>query len=977
MKKKLSFFFFLLLSAAVYAQEEILDNNPPSLRWYQVNTPHFRVLYPKGFEQQAQRMANTLEHIHDAEARSLGSSPRKISVLLQNQSSISNGFVSMFPRRSEFFTMPPQDYNFGGTNDWLNLLATHEYRHIVQYQHATRGFNKLVFYLFGYPTFAGLSQMAAPAWFWEGDAVATETAFTHSGRGRIPRFGLTFKSNLLEGREFNYNKQYLRSFKHFIPDHYVLGYHMVAHLRKRTGDRDIWGKVSGRSWSFPFLPFAFSNAIKNKSGLYVTGLYEDMAQSLKKEWQEQIDQLKLTPFEKVNTRNSKAYTDYLYPQPQDDGSVLVMKMGIGDIEQFVLLKDGQEKKVHTPGFVNDAGMLSAHSNVIVWNEHGYHPRWRVKNYSRVKLYDMTSHKERIIGDKNDRYGAAALSPMGDKIVTVRSRSDYKNSIVIFEFFTGKAVQEFVADGNDFYSMPRWTEDGSKIVVLKTTGEGRTIAMLDVATNTMENLFPVSPENIGHPVPVDNFVLFNSAVSGTDNIYAFHLVEKKRYQVTISKYGAYNPAVTKDHKTLYYNEQQKDGQDVVRVSFNPSQWKELVPAAGSRPLSHYVAEQEDHAHILDSIPNETYGVKRYSKLRGIINPYSWGFNASNDLTNIQFGISSKDLLSTTVINGGYVYDINEQTGFWRAGVSYQALFPVIDVSAQTGDRSDGSNFFGAKTSWNETTVEGGVRVPLILTKSRFIEQLTLGNSVGLTRISSFHNVIRDSEGNIVYEGDDRTQFDQLNNGTLFYNHAAITYARLLKTSYRDFLYRWGQTISAEAYTTPFESDFYGTLWAVRGTMYFPGLARQHYFYVRGAYQESDAGGDNWSYTFRNRIPKPRGYSYYDDETFLSLSGNYALPIWYPDIAIGPLLNIQRLKANLFVDYGVGKGLLYLYNPVKDITDAYQLDDTYQSFGIETTVDFNLLRFLPKFELGFRATYISANDTHDAGPVYEFLIGNIGF
>ncbi len=50
----------------------------------------------------------------------------------------------------------------------------------------------------------------------------------------------------------------------------------------------------------------------------------------------------------------------------------------------------RNKKYIHPGFVNDAGMLSAHSNAILWNEYGYHPRWRVKNYSRIKLYDIRS-----------------------------------------------------------------------------------------------------------------------------------------------------------------------------------------------------------------------------------------------------------------------------------------------------------------------------------------------------------------------------------------------------------------------------------------------------------------------------------------------------------------------------------------------------------------------------------------------------------
>ena len=92
----------------------------------------------------------------------------------------------------------------------------------------------LIYYLFGSTGLTGMAHAAAPQWFWEGDAVATETAFTRSGRGRIPNFNLVFKTNLLEGRTFNYHKQYLRSYKHNIPDYYVLGYNMVSYLQKEN-----------------------------------------------------------------------------------------------------------------------------------------------------------------------------------------------------------------------------------------------------------------------------------------------------------------------------------------------------------------------------------------------------------------------------------------------------------------------------------------------------------------------------------------------------------------------------------------------------------------------------------------------------------------------------------------------------------------------------------------------------------------------
>src|SRR5690606_7606548 len=177
-----------------------------------------------------------------------------------------------------------QDYNFIGNNDWLDMIATHELRHVVQYAHANQGISKLVYYVAGNYGLSAVGQLAVPQWFWEGDAVVTETALTTTGRGKIPNFGLAFRTNLLQGRVFNYHKQYLRSYKDFIPDEYVLGYHMVSYLRKKTDDPLIWDKITGRAWRSSIVPFTFSNAIKKETGRYVTALYHDMARDLQKMW---------------------------------------------------------------------------------------------------------------------------------------------------------------------------------------------------------------------------------------------------------------------------------------------------------------------------------------------------------------------------------------------------------------------------------------------------------------------------------------------------------------------------------------------------------------------------------------------------------------------------------------------------------------------------------------------------------------------
>jgi hypothetical protein len=975
MRNSLLFIFVSFINVSSWAQT-VLENNPPSLKWYQVNTPHFQVLYSTGFETQAQRVANSLEHIRKAEAKSLGTVPRKISVILQNQSAVSNGFVSVLPRRSEFYAMPSQDYNFTGTNEWLDLLTAHEYRHIVQYQHANRGFNRAIYYLFGSISFAGMAQVAAPSWFWEGDAVATETAFTLSGRGKIPNFGLLMKTNLLEGRKFNYHKQHLRSYKHNIPDHYVLGYYMVSYLRRKTNDADVWGKITARSWSLPFIPFAFSNAIKKETGLYVTDLYDEMADDLTKEWKAELDGLSLTPFVKVNNRRNRSYTDYLYPQPLSDGSILVMKKGIGDIQQFVLLQDGEEK-VFTPGQVNETGMLSAEHHTVVWNEYGYDPRWRVKNYSLIKTFDLSSRKKKVIGSKHSRYASASLSAQGDKIVTVQTNVDYKTNLVVLDARNGSVLKIIPNPDNHFYSMPRWSDDGKKIAVLKTVSDGKTISMIDFESGVSQDVLPVTQENVGYPVPYQHYLFFNSPASGIDNIYALDLNSRKRYQVTSSRLGAYNPAVSKDGTAIVYNEQTKDGLDVVSVPFHPGAWRPFEPERKLSLFFRHLVEQEGNPNMLNNVPDHPLKPKPYRKINGLINPYNWGISVDNDLTEATIGILSRDILSTTSLSLGYVFDINERTSAWKGQVSYQGWYPIIDVAASISSRSvneGGAKFYDTLLDpvttemrdvifkWKEKNIQAGLRVPLITTSSKYHGSITIGNSVGLTQVSDFENNI-DQGGRFVPRGDNRSYFyrDYVDNGKLLYNNFNISAYRLLKQSRRDINSRWGQSIEMHSFETPFGGDFDGRLYSVFGVLYFPGLARHHSLWAYGAYQHTKFEQARQNYVFRNQIPIPRGHSVSRFQHFYSVSANYTLPVWYPDIALGPVLNFQRLRGNFFFDYGIGQSPLF------------QTNQDYTSVGIEAKLDINILRFLPQFDIGVRFTKGLAPSTTE----FEVLIGTFNF
>src|ERR1043166_1453470 len=180
----------LLLSCALYLvpcalHSQQFGGNPPSLKWKQINSDTARIIFPTGLDSQARRVASIVHYLAAQKPTSIGNRLYKISIVLHNQTTIANGYVALGPFRSEFFLTPtPNNFDLGSIF-WPDMLALHEYRHVMQYNNFRNGLSKAMYYLFGDDGLDLAQSAAIPDWFFEGDAVYQETILAGQGRGRL------------------------------------------------------------------------------------------------------------------------------------------------------------------------------------------------------------------------------------------------------------------------------------------------------------------------------------------------------------------------------------------------------------------------------------------------------------------------------------------------------------------------------------------------------------------------------------------------------------------------------------------------------------------------------------------------------------------------------------------------------------------------------------------------------------------------
>jgi len=926
-----------LLSHKLFAQVYSSDQNPPSLRWRQINTENFQVIYPAELSTEAQKITSVLETIVDRERQSIRVKPRKISIILQNQGVTSNGFVELAPRRSEFYTTPSQSFDF---QSWLNSLAIHEMRHVVQFDKLTGKLNAPFFEQLALAIFG----ITLPAWFFEGDAVVIETALTDAGRGRIPEWSIALRANTLSGRKFSYSKNFLGSVRDFTPGYYQLGFFMTSKLRKDYGE-DIMEQLFSRMVRQPFRPYNLSSSMKNLTGMSTRQLHDSTMSELHDLWQAQVDNSDTRDYPSINKRRNSVPENYLMPQTLPNGDILALKQSKASTPRIVRINSsGEEKKVLEIGY-QELPWFSYGGGKIVWDEHRFDSRFHQRSFNVINVYDTLSKKSRQI-TKKTRLFAPSLSPDGSRILAVSVSYTNEISLVEMDARSGNQLRRFRSPKNDMLQMPSYNLDAKKAVVVAVSDSGKTLLELDLASGNFAPLLPYQKQEILRPVYAEGSIFFKAHYNGIDNIYRLNLEDRKIFQVSSAKLGAFNPFYDTISKKVTFNTYTAVGYDIAALNANSL---ESTPLA--QVENHFVDFgkatyiQEGSNNILYDIIYKTYPSTRYKEWNNLFNFHSVipivEDNPYFDNSNIGLELQSDNLLNTMSFYTGYQYNNALRKSEYNAGFAYKKFFPILSVNYLNRPRliyrRATSNNVTTYTpvTWRENEIKAELSVPLSFNRFNHTYGLTFKTGTSLTNRYDFENRMP----SLV------TRLD-------FPMHYQLSASHNSRRSARDLVPRWGQNITLTYRHFPFEPRVEGQLFVFRSTLYFPGLMRNHSFAASFNFQEGDGN-------YQNAVDVPRvsGYSFLEPigNTYNTLFFNYRFPLFYPDLEMGPLAYIKRIKMGLFADFeNVGHNRRF----------------SPRSFGAELRGDMNLLRFyLPNFDIGGKVVFL--NDRPGRKPIFETI------
>lgn len=554
----------LILLCATLASTHTLhaaNSYDPALTWQTLHSQHFNVHFHDGEQALAAEAARVAEDVHARLTAYFSWTPaRATDIVLNDRVDMTNGAATPLPQNTIIlYLMPPDESALADYADWLDLLITHEYTHII---HLDKASGKIRFLraAFGrFPFF--FPNRFQPTWLIEGLATYQETDVARGiGRGQSSYFDMVMRMEVESG--IKPLKQVNQIFSSWPGPSaaYLYGVNFYTFLHDKYGDEKI--KALIETYSSNLLPYSVNGTTRDVFHTRMHTLWREFEQYLRDKHSPTIlaikqqgiiagDALSNNGYFKSNlhTQNDDIY--YIANDGFSNAALMHIAPNATAPERLVNVNPGADFDIHPQGGVMVTQLELSHNTNLLYDLYRFD--------SATRSVTRLTH--------GARYRTIAWRPDGLALAAIH----YELGLQRLDLISPQGIlleTLWRANEKENVGQISWAPDGRHLVAsLFTPENGWDLHEFDLADRSWRKLTSSSALEIQPHYTRDGLaILFSADDNGIFNVYKLDLATGNITTLTNVLGGAFNPAQNSVGDIVYTGYSAK-GFDIFKLNSN--------------------------------------------------------------------------------------------------------------------------------------------------------------------------------------------------------------------------------------------------------------------------------------------------------------------------------------------------------------------------------------------------------------------------
>lgn len=863
------------MSTTSYAQVN-LSQSSPVLNWKEIEDKNFKIVFPDYITPKAQYILNILNYYHSLVSETYDIPTKKITIVLRPELALPNGFVTLAPRRSEWFTnsaITP----LVGSLEWFQSLAIHEYRHVVQMDFLNRSNIKSAYYLFGDSLTSVFMNIVMPNWYFEGDAVWTETALSDAGRGRSPRFSARLHALLASGDIPSYDEFLAGAYDRPIPNLYVYGYFLITNGYNKFGPK-IWKEVAAIASDSPLNPFAFYNAFLEVTATDFEQFYRQTMQELSKDWHKKLIE---------KNEKKQIYTTYAYPL-ENKKSLVYLKKTLDSFWTLFERKNEKEVEVAELNISPDFSKPDSSSKNFIYTQIQSDSRYNYKSYSDLFMINLEKKTHKRL-TYNKRIYHPKFNLVANKIAAIEYTN--KNKWVLNTYdLTGKKLNTFISKPDFQFAEVAWKDENTFYTFTLDEQGKKRISEYNTTTKRFTPLSIPTRNNLYNLNFYEGSLYFEADDLGVNNIIKFDPIEKQLSRCTSESIGAYNPSIFNGRLT--YVKETASGKKIAQKSIGCEALTQNIFISknylSAGPKDSYT-RTDPIVTQASFIPKSKQAlISEYRESENALTPHSWDYILGR---GSQLSAQATNYLNTLNIFAYIGSSSEDQLPFTGVSLSYSKYHPIFTMNLSYSKEEEEINMNQQKTRWDEYRTSVGITLPYTQTENLY----TLSSAL----ITDF--------GTVSVGTNDSPFSDEISNDQIIKKEVGLNISYLKQLRFRETNPSLGFVYSTryKDFRIKNPDDYQSYLVNNDMTLYLPGMLSNDSFFINSNLEVRSKQKNQFNihnnyfsalgYTFS------RGFDYEYTPRFHKTSLNYTATLAYPNSGLADWIFVKKMNMNIFLDH----------------------------------------------------------------------------